>query len=258
MNKDRNFNGIADHFVRKIYGGLKGQIRLDVLWRDLSEQVLPHLPSQANVIDAGAGLAQLAIKLAQRGHNVTINDISTEMLTLAKESAKSAELSNNTQWLQSPLQQLTQQLPGKTFDLVICHAVLEWLAQPAEAIPYLRSLMTEEGWLSLTFYNRDGLVYHNLMRGNFNKAISKDFAGDPNSLTPSNPLSLAEVTGWLQKQGLMVVYKSGIRVFHDYVRQPSGGNLLPEEVRRMELRHSNCEPFAGLGRYIHLLCRPQR
>ena len=252
---DRNFDGIADHFARKIYGGLKGQIRLDVLWRDLSEQVLPQLPSQASVIDVGAGLAQLAIKLTGLGHNVTASDISGDMLALAQGQAAAEELNDRIQWLQCPLQQLNKELPDKTFDLVICHAVLEWLAEPQLAISSLRQLVSPQGWLSLTFYNRDALVYRNLVRGNFNRAISNDIAGDPNSLTPTNPLSLGEVTSWLQDEGFRVVYKSGIRVFHDYVRQPSGGNLLPDEVRRMELRHSNQEPYIGLGRYLHLLCR---
>ncbi|MCV6605992.1 MAG: methyltransferase domain-containing protein, partial [Porticoccaceae bacterium] len=204
MRQDRNFNGIAEHFARKIYGGLKGQIRLDVLWRDLSEQVLQQLPQKATIIDAGAGLAQLALKLAQQGHSVTANDISADMLTLAQENAKNLELTTPIHWLQSPLQQLPQKLAGQAFDLVLCHAVLEWLAEPAEAISCLRPLVSTNGWLSLTFYNRDALVYRNLVRGNFNKARSGEFAGDPNSLTPPNPLTRGEVTGWLQEQGFKV------------------------------------------------------
>ena len=137
----------------------------------------------------------------------------------------------------------------------MCHAVLEWLAEPAEAIPVLDQSVAEGGWLSLTFYNRDALVYRNLVRGNFNRAISRDVAGDPNSLTPPNPLSPATVELWLKQQGFEVVAKSGIRVFYDYVRSPSGGNTVPEAVREMELLHSNQEPFMGLGRYIHFLCR---
>ena len=32
---DRSFDAIADHFEKKVYGGLKGDIRLAVLRRDI-------------------------------------------------------------------------------------------------------------------------------------------------------------------------------------------------------------------------------
>ncbi|NBK21319.1 MAG: hypothetical protein EOM68_04760 [Spirochaetia bacterium] len=34
---DRNFDASADHFEKKVYGGLKGEIRLAVLRRDIFE-----------------------------------------------------------------------------------------------------------------------------------------------------------------------------------------------------------------------------
>ena len=36
---DRSFEPIADHFEKKVYGGLKGEIRLAVLRRDIFEYV---------------------------------------------------------------------------------------------------------------------------------------------------------------------------------------------------------------------------
>ena len=38
-HSDRNFDPIADHFAKKVYGGLKGQIRLAILERDISQMV---------------------------------------------------------------------------------------------------------------------------------------------------------------------------------------------------------------------------
>lgn len=252
--QDKNFDGMAERFAGKIYGGLKGQIRLDVLWRDISGQLTDFLNQPRTVLDVGAGLGQLALRLAKAGHKVTLNDISADMLALAQQAAESRGLRETVNWSHAPLQQLPESFPQR-FGLVMCHAVLEWLSEPAQAIAVLDQLLDEQGWLSLTFYNRDALVYRNLVRGNFNKVVSGDFSGDPNSLTPPNPLVPAMVEQWLSECGLKIVTKSGIRVFHDYVRNPSGGNTLPETVREMELLHSNQEPFVGLGRYIHLLCR---
>jgi S-adenosylmethionine-dependent methyltransferase len=34
---DRNFDDLTEKFKRKVYGGLKGEIRLAVIWRDLNQ-----------------------------------------------------------------------------------------------------------------------------------------------------------------------------------------------------------------------------
>ena len=35
IKTDRNFDDLAQKFARKVYGELKGDIRLAVIWRDL-------------------------------------------------------------------------------------------------------------------------------------------------------------------------------------------------------------------------------
>jgi S-adenosylmethionine-dependent methyltransferase len=67
MNRDRNFDDLAERFQRKVYGGLKGEIRLAVLWRDI-EPLLPEVNDKPlRILDIGAGLGQLAIRLAKLG-----------------------------------------------------------------------------------------------------------------------------------------------------------------------------------------------
>jgi S-adenosylmethionine-dependent methyltransferase len=53
---DRNFDDLADKFERKVYGGLKGDIRLAVIWRDLLSPV-PQIShgSHLRILDIGAG-----------------------------------------------------------------------------------------------------------------------------------------------------------------------------------------------------------
>lgn len=128
---DRNFNDIADHFAKKVYGGLKGQIRLAVLERDLSE----HLPNRPlRVLDVGAGLAQISLNLATR-HEVIISDISDEMIQKAQTTA--CKLNVSPRFIVAPYQELASLLKGQTFDLILCHAVLEWLGEPAKIMAFL-------------------------------------------------------------------------------------------------------------------------
>ena len=85
---DRNFDDLTEKFSRKVYGGLKGDIRLAVIWRGLMS-VIPEIDSSQpmRVLDVGGGLGQMSIKLAELGHRVTYNDISSNMLAIAKDSA---------------------------------------------------------------------------------------------------------------------------------------------------------------------------
>ncbi|WP_416146210.1 methyltransferase, partial [Pseudomonas aeruginosa] len=69
------------------------------------------------------------------------------------------------------------------YDLVLCHAVLEWLAEPHAILPVLHQLCAPGGWLSLAFYNRDALIYRNLLKGHFRKLRKERFAGEGQSLT---------------------------------------------------------------------------
>ena len=253
MSEDRNFDDLAERFQRKVYGSLKGDIRLAVLWRDLEEQIPQiHGGKPLKVLDVGAGLGQLAIRLAKLGHQVVVNDISSEMLSIAKSSAAASGVEDKIIWHHCPFQELTDRIEGK-FDLVLCHAVVEWLADPEHLVIQLKHFLSEDAVLSFTYYNRHSLEYRNLIRGNFNLLKQETFIPDPGSLTPGNPLLPEQVRAWMDDAGLAVFSVSGVRVFHDYVTTTRGGNGVPESVIEMELAYSKKEPYLWLGRYIHLL-----
>ena len=206
------------------------------------------------VLDAGAGLAQLAVELAAAGHRVMVNDLSDKMLAEARRRAEQQGVLERMSWRQGPFQALVQEQP---YDLVLCHAVLEWLAEPRAAIDALAALVRPGGCLSLAFYNRDAQVFRNLVRGNFKKVQSGAVHGAAGGLTPRHPLVPDEVTDWLADSGLRVETRAGIRVFRDYVTTPMGGHLDDDAVVAMELEWSQREPFWRLGRYIHFLCRKE-
>lgn len=247
---DRNFDGLSEKFARKVYGDLKGEIRLAVIWRDLTA-ALPELEAgrALRILDVGGGLGQFTVRLAELGHTVVYNDISVEMLDTAKRLAKQQGVEDLISWHHGAYQDLNE--PGK-FDLVLCHAVAEWLAEPAKLIAGLRSYLRDTGLLSLTFYNQHGLVYRNLIRGNF-KLLDRDFKAHPESLTPSTPLTPDQVKQWLAESQLLLRTSSGIRVFHDYVITQRGGHTDSASVVAMELRYSGQEPYKWLGRYIHFI-----
>ncbi|MDX8384000.1 MAG: hypothetical protein R8M45_07960, partial [Ghiorsea sp.] len=63
--QDTNFDDLANHFKKRIYGSRKGAIRLAVLQRDLQENIPELAENRLKVLDIGAGMAQMSIGLAK-------------------------------------------------------------------------------------------------------------------------------------------------------------------------------------------------
>lgn len=268
---DRSFDSIADHFEKKVYGGLKGEIRLAVLRRDIfaySAQMSQSLGRPLRILDVGAGLAQIALELAKQGHSVVINDISENMLEKAKTNANQTDKHLDITWYACPYQALEDKLAidntgvedsiTDKFDLILCHALLEWLAEPEAVMDFFDRQLADDGVLSLCFYNPASFDYRNLIMGNFNMLDalvdeSGNKSDNKKSLTPNHPVAKEEVAAWLQQHDYKIVLESGLRVFHDYAPLKRGGLNDPEAVIRMELRYSQQEPYKWLGRYLHVM-----
>ncbi len=257
MSNDRNFDDLAHRFSDNIYGSPKGQIRLAILKEDL-DNFLSCLPENTclRVLDAGCGLGYMALYLAERGHEVVLCDHSAEMLQRARQVFSEQAPAANASFIESPLQSLPQYVEGK-FDLILFHAVLEWVSQPQQVLQQLLTLLQPDGYFSLLFYNRNSLVFRNLLRGNFRKVASDQFGGDPNSLTPTNPLMPEDVYGWLASMGLSVLTRTGVRILYDYLPHDILEQRSLEDILDMERRHCRQPAFINLGRYIHVLSQLQ-
>jgi S-adenosylmethionine-dependent methyltransferase len=252
----KNFDDLADKFQHKVYGGLKGDIRLAVLEKDLS-QFFPSAVtkpgktgSPLHILDAGGGYGPFSLELARLGHHVTLCDISARMLEKAEQRIKNLDLPNPVRIIHAPIQELEHKIQ---YDLILCHAVIDWVDDPNALIGHLKDLMKENALLSLTFYNLHGMIFKNLLRTNYKKIIQKQFNGWPGSLTPTHPQIPAKVIEMLNQLKLKVVCHSGIRVFHDYILTIEDRDRKPDTVLALELEYSRQPPFRDLGRYQHIM-----
>ena len=254
MKQDRNFDDLSHKFKRKIYDSPKGIIRLEVVWDDLLAS-LPELQGPPlRILDAGAGMGQIALRLARLGHEVVLCDHSLEMLRLAEQCFAEELPAANVQFIHTPIQQLHEHVAGQ-FDLVLFHAVLEWLAEPETTLQTVLRHCRPGAALSLLFYNRHALTYLNLIKGNLRKVAAGEYQGDPKSLTPTHPLDPDEVRSWLEASGISIICKSGVRFFYDMMWPDARDGRSLEDILMLEKNLAHQEPFASLGRYVHLLAR---
>lgn len=259
MVSDRNFDDLAPRFANNVYGGLKGALRLAVLEQDFKQFFPQAIKAGSNrelrILDAGGGQGQFGLQLATHGHSLVLCDISAQMLELAKANAFSKSLPD-VEFRQCSIQQISTQARNgeeQAFDLVLCHAVLEWVVDQAGLIEALLLLVKVGGVLSLTFYNRHGLIMKNLLRGKRPPILDAEFKPSPGSLTPTRPLDPALVLQAFDTANWQILCHSGIRVFHDFLLSPEGRAMPEEALISLELELSRQEPYRSLGRYQHLL-----
>ena len=247
---DRNFNDLSQRFKRNIYDSPKGLLRLAVLKRDFA--LLPKAPSR-EVLDVGAGQGQFGLWLAEQGHKVTLTDVSETMLTQAQQNAVGLSCRHKPKFALCDLWCLGEAVGCQQFEVVTCHAVLEWLENPMAAIDHLWRCVVPGGYLSLLFYNVHGLVFKNLLRSNYKKVLAGDVKGQKGSLTPINPLAPNDVIAHMARLQGRLLCHSGVRVFHDYILDAVDQQRDPESVMALELTLSQQDPYRGLGRYVHII-----
>lgn len=256
MHSNTSFDGKSHTFARNIYGTIKGEIRLKVVWRDLQE-LLERLPAgPLRILDAGGGFGHFSQQLAALGHRVVLCDLSAEMLAEAQRQVAEKGLSHAFEFRHCAIQQLPVDELGR-FDLILCHAVLEWVEDQAGLLAMLTRLLNDNGHLSLMFYNRDGLLFQSLVMGNFDYVDANLVKKRRQKLTPAWPCRPSQVYQWLAELGFVITQRTGVRVIHDYLVEREVRSERPEQLLAMELAHARQEPFVHLGRYIHLVaCYP--
>jgi len=267
----QGFDGKAERFRQRIYGHRKGVIRLALLWEQLNAQVpllsqgpvsegacresLSREDDRLSVLDLGCGIGQLSARLAALGHHPTLVDASTDMLQMAQAHYQEVGLMLEPSQLICAGLDAVDSLGLPQYDLVLMHAVLEWLPDPQPGLAVAAARVRPGGYLSLAYYNRHGLIYRNLLHGNFDPIRREHYSGHEGGFTPIHAILPDELESWLAPLGLEPVYRAGLRTFSDFMPRIVAEKYSDEEVLEMERRFAEVEPYRSLGRYQHLICR---
>lgn len=248
--KDKSFDGIAAKFDKNIYGTTKGKLRHEMLQFHL----LPYLkPSSKRgmALDAGGGTGEFSRVLVELGYDVVLNDISEDTLKLAKQKLP----------ISAPVVfhhgEITDIPSDNLFDLITCHAVLEWLANPEESIKRLIELAAPNATISLSFFNADANIFGNLVYGNFTLVENNMQQKNRVQLATHKPLKPRAVLDILQSHPVDVVHTAGIRCFHDYLREKSQQTNDFAQLLAAEKRFSGDEPYKWLGKYFQIIMKKQ-
>jgi S-adenosylmethionine-dependent methyltransferase len=245
-SQDQSFDKFADKFEKNIYGSTKGRLRHELLIHHLHD-CLPLSDTSLDILDAGGGTGVMTQAMLDLGHRVTLSDISLEVLSIAKH-----KLGNNIN-LDIQHMDILSLSTQKQYDLVVCHAVLEWLQSPFEVMRKLVGLVKPGGYLSLSFFNHDAQLFGNMLYGNFDYVEQGMTSKNIVRLSPKNPQKPKVILSQLESLPVQVIKKAGIRCFHDYLKQPEKQTSEYEQLKQLEMQYGSTEPYLWLGKYFLII-----
>lgn len=247
---NQNFDDRAKQLQNNVYNSDKGKLRLAVLQRDLQE-LITQSPVPLRILDAGCGSGMMSDWALSHGHCVTLCDISEVMLDAArKKLAKHKQAS-------FALTTIEALATDKPYDVVFCHAVLEWVEEQDTMLQQLATLVKPSGYLSLMFYNAWARELAQLVYGNFDYVDNLYQVRQRVKLSPHRPLFPDYIEAQLSALGLSIQQRSGIRIFYDIMRLRQNQHCCSTDIAKHELRISQHYPYWQLGRYVHFLATKQ-
>jgi SAM-dependent methyltransferase len=156
-----------------VLGRLRDVVRQQVLRSQLAS--LPQLsgPCPARVLDVGCGQGTQALYLARAGHEVTGIDLSSRLLGMfeAALAAEPAEVAARVRLIFGAGENAPDLVTG-TFDLVLCHGVLMYIANITPMLTALTRVTAPGGAISLLVRNGLAPAMRDGLRGDWTAALA--------------------------------------------------------------------------------------
>lgn len=241
---------------------VEGRLRLDLAWMNLSD-VLKHFEAgSGRALDVGGGTGALALRLASSGWEVTVVDSSASMLALAAEGARRAGgvAGGRVSFKQAEASGVAALFGADSFDLVVCHNVVEYVTDAAALTRSLAEVARPGAHVSVLARNRAGEVLRDAIK-------LHDLDAARNALTaeevreslyggPARVFDARSLRALAEDAGLEVVAERGVRVVADYL--PAAFFAVEGAYERLlDFEHDiGARPeFAAVARYTQIVAR---
>jgi len=235
----------------------EGRLRIDLAFANLQES-LPRVAQPSHALDLGGGTGAIALRLARLGFRVTLLDASQPMLDFARRAAQEAGVAEKITLKLGDAGQLATLFPLGSFDLILCHNVLEFVDHPRAVLrSAARALRGPSGMLSVLVRNQPGEVLKAAL-------LNGDLAGAERNLTAvwgdeslyggTVRLFTAEnLKAMLQESSFAVIAQRGVRVISDYLPLKVSRNDEYERIFELERKLGSRLEFAAVARYVHCI-----
>jgi S-adenosylmethionine-dependent methyltransferase len=238
-----------------------GRLRLDLTFANLREFLpLPQAHKLLCALDVGCGTGAMAVRLARLGVHVTLLDSSQEMLDLAKRTADESGVSQRIVLRDGDASQMMKVFPPASFDVVLCHSILEYVEDPAVVLRGAAWVMRDAAAiLSVLVRNRAGEVLKAAIQAGDLAVAENNLAAEwaQESLYGGRVRLFARdrLETMLQAASLGAVGMRGVRVLSDYLPSKISRSAEHERIFALERKLGSRPEFSAVARYLQCLVR---
>ncbi|MEU6076897.1 methyltransferase domain-containing protein [Micromonospora sp. NPDC047074] len=231
--------------------------RTAVIWSVLRAELERRADTALTVLDVGGGTGGFAVPLAQAGHRVTVVDASPDALAALTRRAAEAGVAERVRAVQGDGDALAGLVEPGSADLVLCHAVLEVVDDPAAVVAALAAALRPGGVASVLVAGRAAAVLGRAMNGHLDVAAA--LVADPaGTAGPRDTLrrryDADGAAALLGAAGLVVEEIHGVRVLADLLPAAVADGQ-PAALVELEAALAARAPWRDLAAQLHLFAR---
>jgi S-adenosylmethionine-dependent methyltransferase len=235
-----------------------GRLRSDLAWENLRNS-LPAKCSGLRALDLGGGTGIVSLRLAQMQFDVVLLDSSGEMLRIARKDAEESGVTAKIAFCQAEASQLHTFFETDPFDVVVCHNLLEYVADPGAILPGITQVIRKGAAVSVLVRNRAGEVLRAAIKsGDWGLAktnLSAETVMESLFGESVRIFDRTELVHMFTQAGLEVFAEYGVRVFSDYMILEKIGTEKYAQLLDLESTLGAKSEFAAIARYSHFLLR---
>lgn len=214
-----------------------------IVWKQLGDM------EGKKILDFGSGEGITANHFAEK-NDVTAIEPSKEMLSNAWKDYEYIQIVGDVNALSA--------FKNETFDMIICHNVLEYIDDKAAVVKALARVLKKDGIISIVKHNRAGRVMQMaVLLDDFEKA-NEILDGKDSTASQFGTIRYYEdndITKW--EPQITVSDILGIRTFWDLQQnqQKHGDEAWQEKMLQLELRVSQMQEYKNIAFFHHLLLK---
>ena len=214
-----------------------------IVWKQLGDM------EGKKILDFGSGEGITANHFAEK-NDVTAIEPSKEMLSNAWKDYEYTQIVGDVNALSA--------FKNETFDMIICHNVLEYIDDKAAVIKALVRVLKKDGIISIVKHNRAGRVMQMaVLLDDFEKA-NEILDGKDSTASKFGTIRYYEdndITKWEPQITISDIL--GIRTFGDLQQnqQKHGDEAWQEKMLQLELRVSQMREYKNIAFFHHLLLK---
>ena len=242
----------------------EGRLRFDLAFANLQELLPPPQATRSlRALDLGCGTGATGVRLARLGIHVTLLDSSPAMLDIAQRAAREAGVTDKIVLKHGDATQVADLFPMGSFDIVLCHNILEYVDHPSAVLSAAAQVMrcdsTGIGILSILVRNWAGEVFKaGIQEGDLGAAehnLTAEWGHESLYGSRVRLFTADSLRTMLKVASLGVTAERGVRIISDYLPPQVSRSAEYERIFALERKLGSRPEFVAVARYKQYLAR---